>query len=44
MQRESGKVSLEEAMDTLKQAGVPEDEMAALERQIAPPRCPLRKA
>lgn len=35
MQREVGKVSLEEAVDTLKRAGVPEDEMAALERQMA---------
>lgn len=43
MQRESGKVSLEEAVDTLKRAGVPEDEMAALERQIAPPRSPLKE-
>lgn len=30
------KMNLDEAMDTLKQAGVPEDEMAALERQLAP--------
>ncbi|BBN08894.1 pre-mRNA-splicing factor SYF1 [Marchantia polymorpha subsp. ruderalis] len=43
MQREPGKVSLEEAVDTLKRAGVPEDEMAALERQIAPPRSPLKE-
>ncbi|CAM6119372.1 unnamed protein product [Calypogeia fissa] len=43
MQRESGNVSLEEAVDTLKRAGVPEDEMAALERQIAPPRSPLKE-
>jgi pre-mRNA-splicing factor SYF1 len=43
MQRETGKVSLEEAVDTLKRAGVPEDEMAALERQIAPPRSPLKE-
>ncbi|PKA56207.1 hypothetical protein AXF42_Ash011136 [Apostasia shenzhenica] len=28
--------NLEEAVDTLKKAGVPEDEMAALERQLAP--------
>ncbi len=37
MQQEATKVSLEEAVDTLKRAGVPEDDMAALERQIAPP-------
>lgn len=30
------KLNLDEAMDTLKQAGVPEDEMAALERQLIP--------
>ncbi|RVX08611.1 Pre-mRNA-splicing factor syf1 [Vitis vinifera] len=30
------KLNLDEAMDTLKQAGVPEDEMAALERQLVP--------
>ncbi len=36
MQQEATKVSLEEAVDTLKRAGVPEDDMAALERQIAP--------
>lgn len=30
------KLSLEETVDTLKRAGVPEDEMAALERQLAP--------
>ncbi|KAK8921806.1 hypothetical protein KSP39_PZI019927 [Platanthera zijinensis] len=30
------KMNLEEAVDTLKRAGVPEDEMAALERQLAP--------
>lgn len=30
------KPSIDEAMDTLKKAGVPEDEMAALERQLAP--------
>ncbi|ONK62544.1 uncharacterized protein A4U43_C07F5180 [Asparagus officinalis] len=30
------KLNLEEAVDTLKRAGVPEDEMAALERQLAP--------
>lgn len=30
------KLNLEEAMDTLKRAGVLEDEMAALERQLAP--------
>lgn len=29
-------VNLDEAKDKLKQAGVPEDEMAALERQLAP--------
>ncbi|KAL5704901.1 hypothetical protein ACHQM5_023263 [Ranunculus cassubicifolius] len=31
------KVSVEATMDTVKRAGVPEDEMAALERQFAPP-------
>ncbi|XP_024524023.1 pre-mRNA-splicing factor SYF1 [Selaginella moellendorffii] len=36
MQRDQGRLSLEETVDTLKRAGVPEDEMAALERQIAP--------
>ncbi|XP_010244955.1 PREDICTED: pre-mRNA-splicing factor SYF1 [Nelumbo nucifera] len=30
------KLSLEETVDTLKRAGVPEDEMAALEKQLAP--------
>uniref|UniRef100_A0A0A8Y1V8 XPA-binding protein, putative n=1 Tax=Arundo donax TaxID=35708 RepID=A0A0A8Y1V8_ARUDO len=35
MQREQG-LNLDEAVDTLKRAGVPEDEMAALERQLAP--------
>ncbi|CAL9085670.1 unnamed protein product [Musa acuminata var. zebrina] len=30
------KLNLEEAVDTLKRAGVPEDEMATLERQLAP--------
>ncbi|KAJ4966630.1 hypothetical protein NE237_018479 [Protea cynaroides] len=30
------KLNLEETVDTLKRAGVPEDEMAALERQLAP--------
>lgn len=30
------KLNLEEAVVTLKRAGVPEDEMAALERQLAP--------
>lgn len=30
------KLNLEETVDTLKRAGVPEDEMAALERQFAP--------
>lgn len=30
------KLNLDEAVDTLKRAGVPEDEMAALERQLAP--------
>ncbi|KAL0923032.1 hypothetical protein M5K25_007074 [Dendrobium thyrsiflorum] len=30
------KLNLEEAVDTLKRAGVPEDEMASLERQLAP--------
>lgn len=29
-------VNLDEAKDKLKQAGIPEDEMAALERQLAP--------
>ena len=29
-------MNLDEAMDTLKLAGVPEDEMAALERQLVP--------
>jgi pre-mRNA-splicing factor SYF1 len=29
-------VNLEEAKDKLKEAGIPEDEMAALERQLAP--------
>ncbi|KAK9154116.1 hypothetical protein Sjap_001596 [Stephania japonica] len=31
------KLNLEDTVDTLKRAGVPEDEMAALERQFAPP-------
>ncbi|ERM94339.1 pre-mRNA-splicing factor SYF1 isoform X1 [Amborella trichopoda] len=31
------KLVLEETVDTLKRAGVPEDEMAVLERQLAPP-------
>ncbi|ERM95973.1 hypothetical protein AMTR_s00060p00217030 [Amborella trichopoda] len=31
------KLILEETVDTLKRAGVPEDEMAVLERQLAPP-------
>ncbi|KAF8380771.1 hypothetical protein HHK36_028265 [Tetracentron sinense] len=30
------KLNLDETVDTLKRAGVPEDEMAALERQLAP--------
>ncbi|KAJ6817720.1 pre-mRNA-splicing factor SYF1 [Iris pallida] len=30
------KLNLEEAADTLKRAGIPEDEMAAMERQLAP--------
>ncbi|WVZ66873.1 hypothetical protein U9M48_016036 [Paspalum notatum var. saurae] len=30
------RLNLDEAVDTLKRAGVPEDEMAALERQLAP--------
>ncbi|KAK6917477.1 hypothetical protein RJ641_018228 [Dillenia turbinata] len=30
------RLTLEETVDTLKRAGVPEDEMAALERQLAP--------
>jgi pre-mRNA-splicing factor SYF1 len=34
MQRDQ-KLNLDEAVDTLKRAGVPEDEMAALERQLA---------
>lgn len=36
MQKDQGKLTLEETVDTLKRAGVPEDEMAALERQLAP--------
>lgn len=36
MQKDQGKLSMEETVDTLKRAGVPEDEMAALERQLAP--------
>ncbi|XXG46700.1 hypothetical protein AAC387_Pa02g1477 [Persea americana] len=35
MQRDQ-KLNLEDTVDTLKRAGVPEDEMAALERQLAP--------
>ncbi|KAL6841877.1 hypothetical protein ACP4OV_028389 [Aristida adscensionis] len=35
MQRDQ-RLNLDEAVDTLKRAGVPEDEMAALERQLAP--------
>lgn len=31
---------MEETVDTLKRAGVPEDEMAALERQLAPAGAP----
>jgi pre-mRNA-splicing factor SYF1 len=34
MQRDQ-RLNLDEAVDTLKRAGVPEDEMAALERQLA---------
>lgn len=30
------KLTVEEAVDTLKRAGVPEDQMGALERQLAP--------
>ncbi|KAJ7530801.1 hypothetical protein O6H91_14G019800 [Diphasiastrum complanatum] len=41
MQRDQGKMSLEETVDTMKRAGVPEDEMAALERQIAPASHPI---
>lgn len=36
MQKDQGKVSLEETVDNLKRAGVPDDEMVALERQLAP--------
>lgn len=36
MQKDQGKLTLEETIDTLKWAGVLEDEMAALERQLAP--------
>eukprot|EP00249_Psilotum_nudum_P021080 c27963_g1_i1 orf=1135-4002(-) len=35
MQKDLGKMSLEETVDTLKSAGLPDDEMAALERQLA---------
>lgn len=35
MQRDQ-RLNLDEAVDTLKRAGVPEDEMANLERQLAP--------
>lgn len=35
MQGDPGKSTREETVDTLKRAGVPEDEMAVLERQIA---------
>lgn len=42
MQKDQGKMSLEETVDTLKRAGVPEDEMAALERQLAPSGAPAR--
>ncbi|XP_020108338.1 pre-mRNA-splicing factor SYF1 [Ananas comosus] len=36
MMQKDQKLNLEEAVDTLKRAGIPEDEMAALERQLAP--------
>ncbi|MCO5551628.1 hypothetical protein L7F22_005133 [Adiantum nelumboides] len=42
MQKDQGKMSLEETVDTLKRAGVPEDEMAALERQLAPSGAPAK--
>ncbi|KAK9933861.1 hypothetical protein M0R45_021034 [Rubus argutus] len=36
MMQKDQRLSIDEAKDKLKQAGVPEDEMAALERQLAP--------
>ncbi|KAL5994864.1 hypothetical protein ACLOJK_024921 [Asimina triloba] len=36
MMQKDQKLNLEETVDTLKRAGVPEDEMAALERHLAP--------
>ncbi|KAH7430038.1 hypothetical protein KP509_09G080100 [Ceratopteris richardii] len=42
MQKDQSKMSLEETVDTLKRAGVPEDEMAALERQLVPSGSPAR--
>ncbi|KAK7331774.1 hypothetical protein VNO80_28514 [Phaseolus coccineus] len=36
LMRKDQTVNLDEAKDKLKQAGIPEDEMAALERQLAP--------
>eukprot|EP00252_Welwitschia_mirabilis_P027468 TRINITY_DN9425_c0_g1_i1.p1 TRINITY_DN9425_c0_g1~~TRINITY_DN9425_c0_g1_i1.p1 ORF type:complete len:903 (-),score=205.93 TRINITY_DN9425_c0_g1_i1:274-2982(-) len=36
MQKDNGKLSVEETVDTLKRAGVPDDEMAVLERQLVP--------
>ncbi|KAK7369941.1 hypothetical protein VNO80_11989 [Phaseolus coccineus] len=36
LKRKDQTVNLDEAKDKLKQAGIPEDEMAALERQLAP--------
>ncbi|XP_059656535.1 uncharacterized protein LOC132303334 [Cornus florida] len=36
LMQKDGKQNVDEAMDTLKKAGVPEDEMAALERHLAP--------
>lgn len=41
MQKDQGKMSLEETVDNLKRAGVPEDEMAVLERQLAPAGAPV---
>lgn len=40
MQKDQGKLTFEETVDTLKRAGVPEDEMAVLERQLAPEAVP----
>ncbi|KAL5716933.1 hypothetical protein ACHQM5_010035 [Ranunculus cassubicifolius] len=42
LMQKDGKLNLEETVDTLKRSGVPEDEMAALERQFAPPSAPKR--